>query len=84
MTLFQSKVYNIVKKIPKGKVLSYRDVAEKLGNPKAYRAVGSALKKNFNSEIPCHRVVKVNGKIGQYNRGVEKKLELLKGEGVIK
>ncbi len=83
-TLFQEKVYSVVKKIPKGKVLTYKEVAEKIGNPGAARAVGSALNKNYDINIPCHRVIRNDGKIGKYNRGVNKKLELLKEEGAIK
>lgn len=83
MTLFQSRVYNIVKKIPKGTVLTYREVAVKLGNPGAARAVGSALKKNYNPEIPCHRVIKSDGSLGNYNRGVSSKKKLLKKEGYL-
>jgi methylated-DNA-[protein]-cysteine S-methyltransferase len=80
ITLFQKKVYNIVKRIPKGRVLTYKEVAERLGNPKAYRAVGNALNKNHNPQIPCHRVIKSNGSIGGYNKGADKKKALLKKE----
>ncbi len=83
MTLFQQKVYSVVKQIPKGKVLTYKQVAEKMGNPKAYRAVGSALKKNDNPRVPCHRVIKSNGQIGDYNGLAGKKVLLLKKEGAI-
>ena len=83
MTSFQSKVYNIVKKIPRGKVLTYKEVAEKIGNPKSYRAVGNALNKNLNPLIPCHRVIKSNGKTGGYNKGANLKFKLIKKEGVV-
>lgn len=83
MTLFQSKVYEVVKKIPVGRVLTYKEVAQKIGNPKAFRAVGAVLRKNFNPQIPCHRVVRSNGTIGGYNRGMGKKRELLKKEGAM-
>src|SRR5437867_3575484 len=80
---FQEKVNNIVKKIPMGKVLTYKEVAKLAGSPLAYRAVGNILNKNYNKEIPCHRVIKSDGKIGGYNRGSEKKTQILKREGVI-
>ncbi len=72
MLTFQQKIYNIVKKIPKGKTLTYKQVATKIGKPNAARAVGSALKKNYNTDIPCHRVIRSDGKMGGYNRGGEK------------
>ena len=73
-------VYEIVKKIPKGKVTTYGIIARKLGvHP---RAVASALKKNFNKSIPCHRVVYSNGKVGGYNRGISNKVKLLKKEEI--
>ncbi|MEK7664001.1 MAG: MGMT family protein [Patescibacteria group bacterium] len=80
---FQSKVFKIVQKIPKGKVLTYGQVAKLTGNPKAFRAVGNILNTNYNLSIPCHRVIRSDGKIGGYNRGVDKKLELLKKEGYL-
>ena len=53
MTDFQEKVYGVVRKIPKGKVLTYKEIAAAIGNPKAYRAVGNALNKNPFREVPC-------------------------------
>lgn len=83
MTSFQEKVYKVVRKIPKGRVLTYKKVAELAGHPKAYRAVGNALNKNPDlKKIPCHRVVKSDGKIGGYGGGVDKKYLLLLREGV--
>lgn len=82
MASFQEKVYEIVKKIPRGKVLSYQKVAQRAGRPKAWRAVGNILAKNKNPHIPCHRVIRADGKIGGYNRGAKKKMELLKKEGI--
>ena len=78
---FQKRVLDFVRKIPKGEVLTYKKIAEKTGNPKAYRAVGNILNKNYNPNVPCHRVVRSDGKIGGYNRGGRKKAELLKREG---
>ena len=79
---FQKRVYEVVRKIPKGKVLTYKRVAELVGRPKAYRAVGNILNKNRNHQIPCHRVIRSDGKVGGYNSGVDKKLFLLEKEGV--
>lgn len=81
---FSEKVLSIVKNIQKGEVLTYSQVANLAGNPKAQRAVGNILNKNYNPEIPCHRVVRSNGTIGGYNRGIAKKAKLLQKEGVIK
>jgi O-6-methylguanine DNA methyltransferase len=77
-------VYNVVKKIPKGRVLTYKEVAIRAGSrPGGARAVGSILKKNYDPNIPCHRVIRSDGIAGEYNRGRKKKLELLKKEGAI-
>jgi len=57
--------------------MTYKQVAEKAGIPNACRAVGNILNKNFDSKIPCHRVIRSDGKIGGYNRGAEKKKEIL-------
>jgi O-6-methylguanine DNA methyltransferase len=83
MSLFQNRVFKVVRQIPKGSVLTYREVAELAGHPKAFRAVGNILNKNYNPEIPCHRVIRSDGKIGGYNRGAEKKESLLCSENVI-
>lgn len=83
MNSFSEKVYQVVRGIPKGKTLTYKEVAKLAGSAKAYRAVGSILKKNYDSSIPCHRVIKSNGDLGNYNRGNQKKKELLKDEGAI-
>jgi len=76
-------VYEIVKKIPKGKVLNYKQVAQLTGSPRAWRAVGNILNENPNPKtIPCHRVIRSDGKIGGYKNGVKKKIALLKKEGL--
>lgn len=81
--IFTEKVLKIVSRIPKGKVLTYRQVATRAGSPNAVRAVGSIMKKNYDKNIPCHRVMRSDGKAGDYNRGGQKaKLALLKKEGV--
>lgn len=84
MKTFKEKVLDIVSKIPKGSILTYKDVAKKAGNINASRAVGSILKKNFNPKIPCHRVIRSDGLTGEYNRGREEKIKKLKSEGAIK
>lgn len=82
MTEFQEKVYAIVKKIPRGQVLTYQKIAVRLGNSKLTRAVGNTLSKNFNPKVPCHRVIRTDGQIGGYNRGSLNKIRLLKKEGI--
>lgn len=77
---FKDRVLNVVLKIPKGKTLSYKEVAEKAGSPKAFRAVGNILNKNYDPKIPCHRVIRSNGQTGGYNRGSKEKEKLLKLE----
>jgi methylated-DNA-[protein]-cysteine S-methyltransferase len=80
---FTTKVLTIVSKIPRGSVLTYKEVTRLAGNEKASRAVGSIMKKNYDTEVPCHRVIRYDGKVGEYNRGgSKKKLEILKSEGV--
>ena len=83
MRSFTEKVYAVVRKIPKGKVLTYKQVAEKAGSPQASRAVGNVLNKNYDTGIPCHRVIKSDGTLGGYNRGVETKEKILKAEGAL-
>lgn len=83
---FKDKVLQLTKKIPKGKVTTYRIIAEKLGT-KAYRAVGTALRNNDSPIIiPCHRVVNSNGDIGKY-KGSRKytceKVKILRKEGIM-
>jgi len=79
---FTDAVHAVVKKIPKGKTLTYKQVAEKAGRPKAFRAVGNILNKNYDPSIPCHRVIRSDGSLGGYNRGVDRKVEILKTEKV--
>ncbi len=80
---FTERVKQIIRNIPKGQVLTYAEVANLAGSPRACRAVGNILKKNYDSSIPCHRVILSSGKTGEYNRGKEKKLTLLKEEGAL-
>lgn len=83
MMNLSEKVYNFVKKVPKGKVATYKAVAVAIGQPQAGRAVAMALSKNFDPKIPCHRVVCSDGTLAGYNRGGSKsKRELLIKEGI--
>jgi O-6-methylguanine DNA methyltransferase len=77
---FKEKVYSVVKTIPKGETLSYGEVAILAGHPGAARAVGNILSQNFDPKIPCHRVIRADGKPGGYNRGRERKSEILETE----
>jgi methylated-DNA-[protein]-cysteine S-methyltransferase len=83
MKTFKEKVLAVVKKIPKGKVLTYQEVARRAGSSKAFRAVGNILAKNYDPKIPCHRVIRSDGKPGGYNRGKYAKIKLLKKEKAI-
>ena len=74
-------VYAVVRKIPKGKVLTYKEVARRVGKPKAYRAVGNILNKNVNPKVPCHRVIRSDGEIGGYRDGHVTKIKILRREG---
>ena len=80
-TAFQTKVLNELKTIPYGKTMSYSDVADRIGHPKAYRAVGSANGKNRLPIIfPCHRVISNNGDLGGFSGGLSIKRKLLELE----
>lgn len=82
-TEFEKKVYLTVSKIPKGEVRSYKWVAKAVGRPGSARAVGNALNRNpYAPTVPCHRVVKSDGSIGGYSKGIKLKKRLLKREGV--
>jgi methylated-DNA-[protein]-cysteine S-methyltransferase len=79
----KSEVYNILLKIPAGKVSTYGDIAKALGYPKAARLVGQILHDNPNPVIvPCHRVIHSDGRLGGYAYGSERKRELLENEGI--
>ena len=85
-TVFQKKVWGEIKKIPKGKTITYKELAIKIGNPKAYRAVANACAKNpLLVTIPCHRVIRNDGKMGGYRgeKGIARKKKLLRKEGVM-
>tara|TARA_Y100000031_G_scaffold135000_1_gene158000 strand:+ start:193 stop:444 length:252 start_codon:yes stop_codon:yes gene_type:complete len=80
MKSFAEQVYVVVRQIPAGRILTYKEVAVRAGRPKAYRAVGNILNKNYDPGIPCHRVIRSDGQIGGYNRGAKKKKQLLLSE----
>ncbi len=82
MKTFADKVRDIVRQIPKGDTLTYKEVATKAGNPKAARAVGAIMRSNHDPSVPCHRVIASDGTMRGYNRGgAERKREILLGEG---
>jgi len=85
---FTDRVRAVVRQIPRGQVLSYGEVARLAGSPRAARAVGTVMAGNFDTAIPCHRVIAADGKIGNYNRGDtpdhgrQLKIAKLKKEGI--
>jgi methylated-DNA-[protein]-cysteine S-methyltransferase len=84
MSTFAGKVRTIVAGIPKGKTMTYKEVATRAGNQKAARAVGAIMRSNYDESIPCHRVIASDGSMRGYNRGgVSTKLALLKHEGAL-
>lgn len=78
---FTEHVYAVVRAIPRGEVMTYKEVAKKVGRPGAYRAVGNALNKNTDKTVPCHRVIKSDGSVGGYNGLKGRKESLLEKEG---
>ncbi|MBI1999138.1 MAG: MGMT family protein [Parcubacteria group bacterium] len=80
---FAEKVLKVVRRIPCGEVLTYKEVARRAGAARAYRAAGNVLAQNRNSAIPCHRVIRSDGATGGYNRGAAKKRRLLEAEGAV-
>ena len=85
-TKFQLKVWNYLKKIPRGKVKTYSQVAKSIGKPLAVRAVANAIGKNpLAPQIPCHRVIRSDGSLGGYSGkgGIKTKRLLLKKEGIM-
>jgi len=84
-TKFQLKVWNYLKRIPRGRVKNYSQVAKAIGRPSAVRAVANAVGKNpYPPKIPCHRVIKSDGHLGGYSGkgGIKTKKLLLKREGI--
>lgn len=81
--LFREKVIAIVKKIPKGKTMTYKQVAGKAGHPGAARAVGAIMRVNKDKTVPCHRVIRSDGTLGGYNGIRGEKERLLRKEKAI-
>ena len=84
-TSFQIKVWKYLKTIPKGKVITYKQLANAIKMPKAVRAVANACAKNpYAPKIPCHRVIRSDGGLGGYSGpgGIRKKIKLLRSEKV--
>ena len=81
---FADRVRAVVRKIPKGETRTYAEVAHAAGSPGAARAVGTIMANNYLPNVPCHRVIRADGKLGGYNRGgIETKRALLKSEGAL-
>ncbi len=80
---FSQRVLDVVTRIPRGSVLTYAEVAQRAGSPRAVRAVGTILSKNYRADVPCHRVIRSDGTLGQYNRGDQTKRDLLNKEGYV-
>ena len=82
MKSFNERCYQVLKKVPRGKVTTYKEIAKALKG-KAYRAVGNAMNKNpYAPRVPCYRVVKSDGNVGGFASGTKKKIQLLKKEGI--
>lgn len=82
MVDFKQRVLRAVARIPSGHVLTYKQVARLAGRPRAWRAVGNVLSKNYDPKTPCHRVVGTDGQMRGYNRGLRNKIKLLRKEGM--
>ncbi len=83
MSEFRKRVYRVTQKIPKGKTMSYKEIARLAGFPRAWRAVGNVLSKNENPRVPCYRVIRSDGKLGGPKERIKKRLILLKKEGAL-
>lgn len=84
MKQFTDNVRDIVRCIPTGKTMTYKEVAAKAGNPNAARAVARIMAANYDETVPCHRVIRSDGQLGGYNRGgTEKKRAILEAERLI-
>ncbi len=81
--VFADAVRAVVRAIPKGETLSYKAVAERAGKPHGARLVARIMARNFDPTVPCHRVIRSDGRAGGYNRGGEaRKRAILRAEGV--
>ncbi len=84
MKNFKEEVLKVVKAIPRGKTLSYKEVAKRAGHALGSRAVGAIMRANHDPRVPCHRVIRSDGGLGGYNGGIKKKITLLRQEGAIR
>lgn len=84
MHAFERRVRKIVARIPRGSVLTYKEVAKRAGNERACRAVGNILGRNIDPAVPCHRVIRSDGTTGGYRDGEARKRERLKEEGYLR
>ena len=83
MKTFNEKCYDKLRKVPRGKVTTYGELARAVGSTRAARAVGNAMNKNpYAPDVPCHRVVRSDGGVGGFASGTRKKIEMLRAEGV--
>lgn len=83
MKNFNEKCYAILRKVPRGKVTTYGELARAVGSPRASRAVGNAMNSNpYAPKVPCHRVVGSDGKMTGFASGIPAKVKMLKAEGV--
>ena len=80
---FAARVRSIVRRIPRGRVATYGDIAAAAGRPRAYRAVGNIMRDCHDASIPCHRVIAAGGKLGGYGRDLHAKRDLLMAEDVV-
>ena len=80
---FAGRVRDAVRQIPRGQTRSYGEVARAVGYPGAARAVGTVMKNNYAPAVPGHRVIRADGSLGGFNRGIKLKREILKREGAI-
>ena len=79
---FHERCYAALRKVPKGKITTYADLARHLGS-KGFRAVGNAMNRNpYAPQVPCHRVVRSTGEIGGFARGTKAKIKMLRNEGI--
>lgn len=82
MDTFNERCYTLLRRVPKGKLTTYKALAHALGT-RAYRAVGNAMNKNpYAPEVPCHRVINASGSLGGFASGLKNKVTLLNSEGI--
>ena len=74
---FANRVKNAVRQIPKGQARTYGEIAKAIGRSGAARAIGTVMKNNYDLTVPCHRVIRADGTIGDYNRGGSRKKKML-------